>query len=244
MKREDRAKSKLNPPNFIPDEPHPEPNQKHTEKETTDRHVYIDSRVKIDFVEDIKKEKKASDEDETTHRKKQLFWTKVASVLLVITAFFTGCQLKVARDTFYASERPYIGVANINSNHQFIGDDGQPHASKGPTPQTTGLNIGAEIHNFGPVPGENYVASLITVIGNTATPMVEKEVPSILFPTQSRTYPAVIDGDVYRDVMQKRKRLTIQVRVSYDGPRSGYTYCDEQEYNPQWDEFEDLGPCT
>lgn len=87
------------------------------EKENTNRHVYIEPGAQIDFVEDFKKKYETAQTDTTTHNTKQLFWTKIASVLLVATAIFTGAQgwyarksAKIAQRQFETTTRPWIKV--------------------------------------------------------------------------------------------------------------------------------------
>lgn len=43
------------------------------EKESTKRHVYVEPGAKIDFVEDLRKQQKAQQDENTVQQKKQLF---------------------------------------------------------------------------------------------------------------------------------------------------------------------------
>jgi hypothetical protein len=72
--------------------PAPDPNSNRSKKESTNRHVYVEPGAQIDFVEDLRKEYRANQDKSTTHSEKQLFWTKVAAFLLLLTAGLTGWQ--------------------------------------------------------------------------------------------------------------------------------------------------------
>jgi hypothetical protein len=76
------------------------PKENSAQKETTNRHVYIEPGVQIDIVQDLKNQHKTErDEDKASH-KSQIFWTKVTAVLVLIYTLIMGYQLKVAKETF------------------------------------------------------------------------------------------------------------------------------------------------
>jgi hypothetical protein len=62
------------------------------EERSTKRHVYIEPGVKIDLVESLRKQQETAQNESTCHQQKQLFWTKVASALLFITAGLPAWQ--------------------------------------------------------------------------------------------------------------------------------------------------------
>jgi hypothetical protein len=62
------------------------------EERSTKRHVYIEPGVKIDLVESLRKQQEIAQNESTCHQQKQLFWTKVASALLFITAGLAAWQ--------------------------------------------------------------------------------------------------------------------------------------------------------
>jgi hypothetical protein len=90
----------------------------HGEKESTKRHVYIEPGAKIDLVEDLKKEYESANTDTSTHNQKQLFWAKITTALIVITAGFTFWQGYLTRriantgeDGLHLQTRPWLGVS-------------------------------------------------------------------------------------------------------------------------------------
>ncbi len=103
-----------------------------SQKENTNRHVYIEPGAKIDFVQDLRDKYDAAQKDSTSHSKDVLFWTKVSAVLLFIYAGLTFWQgyssqkaanaaksaaqtadqsLKDSRQTFRLENRPYVVIA-------------------------------------------------------------------------------------------------------------------------------------
>ena len=91
------------------------PEQDGGEEESTKRHVYVEHGVKIDLVEDLKQQQQSSEAHRSTHQKRQLFWTKVASGLLLLTAGLTAWQgfltrqiIKDASKQFRIDQRPYV----------------------------------------------------------------------------------------------------------------------------------------
>jgi hypothetical protein len=102
--------------------PAPQPKQNRSDNESTNRHVYIEPGARIDFVQDIKDKYDSAKRDETAQNKKQLFWTKIATVLLLLTAGFAGLQGYLTRDSirnntkqFQIDQRPYIWDSNVTS---------------------------------------------------------------------------------------------------------------------------------
>jgi hypothetical protein len=101
----------------------------YSEGDHTVRALYVEPGVQIDFVQDLKEKYDTAQGDDKTHKNKQLFWTKVAAGLLLLTAGFTGWQgystkkaadaatsaantanitLKDGQQRFRMEQRPYI----------------------------------------------------------------------------------------------------------------------------------------
>src|ERR1035438_264438 len=74
--------------------PHSNPKQDGPKKETTNRHVYVEPGVQIDFVQDLKDQHQAEQYKNTTNSNKQLFWTKVTAFLVLIYALLTFWQAR------------------------------------------------------------------------------------------------------------------------------------------------------
>jgi hypothetical protein len=102
-------------------DPHPDPKQDGGDKKSTNRHVYVEPGVQIDFVQDIREKYDAAQEKTTGHSKKILFWTIVSAILLFIYAGVTAYQAFLTRQIiinttkqFQAEQRPYISIMDIN----------------------------------------------------------------------------------------------------------------------------------
>jgi hypothetical protein len=114
----------------------PSSQQKHSEgqEKSTNRHVYVEPGVQIDFVDDLKKKYQSNQGDNATHSNKILFWTKVSAGLLFIyagLAWWQGCsarrsadaairatgdgerQIAVATEQFRQDQRAWIGVQSM-----------------------------------------------------------------------------------------------------------------------------------
>jgi hypothetical protein len=228
----------------IKNHPDPKPQKDGGEEKSTNRHVYIEPGTKIDFVEDLRKKYDTAQGDDSTHKTQQIFWTKVASVLLLLTAGFTGWQVKIARDTYYASQRPFVGANGIQPIYISFDSDGTPKITNAPTEKTTRLSFRAEIRNFGPVPGMNFKSDWKVSLGG----VVEKgdkipDHPHTIFPGQSVFLTGSVGGNPYLSLMKGEKTLEIEIRDEYDGAKH-YTECQKYQYAPDVNGFWNLGACT
>lgn len=91
------------------------------QKENTNRHVYIEPGVKMDFVQDLRDKFDAGQKDSASHSKKILLWTIISAALLFIYAGLTFWQGHIARKTlkttsefFQRDQRPYVFSTKIN----------------------------------------------------------------------------------------------------------------------------------
>jgi|ERR1700733_3804934 len=90
-----------------------ETQQKASEKESNNRHVYVEPGVQIDLVKDLRKTYEASQAEGTNHNKKQLFWTKVSAGLLFVYAalnLWQGYSAKRTADSALIDQRPYVVI--------------------------------------------------------------------------------------------------------------------------------------
>ncbi len=99
----------------------PPSGKKHTEgeKESTNRHVYVEPGVQIDLVQDLKKTYQSGQADSTTHNNKQLFWTKISAALLFIVALIYSLQLlqmvisnKLTRESVEVVQAAVVSLTN------------------------------------------------------------------------------------------------------------------------------------
>jgi hypothetical protein len=68
------------------------PNNDGTQKESKDRHVYVENGVQIDLVQDLRDDIKTAQTNNATDNRKQLFWARIAAFAAIGAAFFVGWQ--------------------------------------------------------------------------------------------------------------------------------------------------------
>jgi len=95
------------------------------EKESTNRHVYLEPGAKIDFVRGIREQYETAQIDDKTYKAEQLVWTKIAAGLLLLAAGFSGWQgyltrkaIRDAREHFIKDQRPYLWHSLLKFNLQ------------------------------------------------------------------------------------------------------------------------------
>src|SRR5712675_1333255 len=103
------------------------PKKAECEEKSTNRHVYVEPGVEIDLVQDLKKKYESSQTESAAHNRRQLFWTKITTVLLFLTAGFAGWQgwstrkasraaetaANVAKDSMQIDQRAWLAVTDI-----------------------------------------------------------------------------------------------------------------------------------
>ena len=206
------------------------------EKESTKRHVYIEPGAKIDFVEDLRKQQKAQQDENTVQQRKQLFWTKVAAALILLYTIFSGWQVKLARDTFIATNRPYIGVSGVPIWTPEAGTPDKPLKE---------FVFHADIKNFGTVPGTNFVFAWKVFLGGIEQTNSAKipDQPSTLFPGQSVYLRAEFGHDEFPAIASGEKTLVFETSYRYDGPSDTYVGCQKYHYSARSNAFFNLGNC-
>ena len=103
-----------------------DPYQDSSRKESTHCHVHIEPGAKIDFVDDLRHKYETSQTDEKTYKDKQLFWTKIAAGLLLLTAGFTYWQGHSSQQSADAAARAADAAKGANdlaqlSNRAWLG---------------------------------------------------------------------------------------------------------------------------
>jgi hypothetical protein len=146
---------KKNKPNPAKDQVHADQHDKHGEKETTKRHVYVEPGAQIDLVQDLKDEYKTANSQTSTSNQKQLFWAKVSTGLIAIYALITFLMYqanKKAADAAYTAaqmavldQRPWLYAERFTL-------DNEPKLYE-PIP------ISAWLSNSGKTPGLNMQSS-------------------------------------------------------------------------------------
>jgi|SRR5579864_3278022 len=84
--------------------------QEQAEKESTNRHVYVEPGVQIDLVQDLKQKYESAQQDNTAHNKKVLRWTQVSAVLFFISAALASKTVIDERDRFIRDQRPTMWI--------------------------------------------------------------------------------------------------------------------------------------
>jgi hypothetical protein len=153
--------------------PHPNPNQDGGKKENTNRHVYVEPGVKIDFVKDLREQHKTERHEDTTHNNRQLLWTKVGAGLVLIYAgltFWQSCSnhqaataaetsAKIATSTMQIDQRPWVYAKDDSSTDTIHMKAGDP------------LVAFVNIVNAGKTPAINVLANFyIEVVQNGSEP--------------------------------------------------------------------------
>jgi hypothetical protein len=188
--------------------------------------------------------------------KKWLTNISVAEVVTVLltaaiagtTVFYTVYSKKLVRisqRSFEASNRPYIGVDGIAIQHDGIGSDGKPFHSPHPTPQTNSWTFSATIKNFGTVSGTKFIAmEKIFIDGKELTAQSMPGKPFTMFPNQTiQIGQATFREPLYREIMDGKKQLEVEIFLNYDGVGGPYSECQKGHYEAELDRFINLGVC-
>lgn len=185
----------------------PPPKQKQSggEKESTNRHVYIEPGAKIDFVQDLREEYETAQSDDKTHKNRQLFWTKVAAGLLFATAGLTLWQaysshrtLNAIQEQFRLDQRPYISIIKFEIMDSIV--DGKPKANQAfeaGKPLIVNLNL----KNVGKSSAINTIFHYHVIFGNfdkfRIEPTDKGKNGLVLDPGAERTVTAISVKDPY-----------------------------------------------
>jgi hypothetical protein len=131
-----------------------------SEEKSTNRHVYVEPGVQIDFVKDLKQDYKAAQGDSTAQNKKQLFWTKVSAGLLLVYVGLTLWQARSAqksldtiREQFQREQRPYISITKFEIMDSVSGKRTEPQEFKIGRP----LEVNIAFKNIGKTVALNFV---------------------------------------------------------------------------------------
>jgi hypothetical protein len=92
-------------PNRTQGQMRPAQGEEHREKENTKRHVYVEPGVQIDFVEDLKREYKTANSQNSTHSERQLQWSKVSTGLIFVYALLTLLMYCATKKSADAAEK-------------------------------------------------------------------------------------------------------------------------------------------
>jgi hypothetical protein len=152
---------------------------------------------------------------------------------------------RIARDTFNAANRPYVGVNTVSVFHMGPDSKGNMVTSRDRTPQTTMLVFTVEIKNFGTAPALNAREDWRAFVDGVE--QGRSEVPASAtthFPTESTYLKGLIGTTDYRAIVESTKALEFQVTMGYDWPLHHEEECAKYRYNPTTNMFMSLGACT
>jgi len=153
----------------------------------------------------------------------------------------------IARDTFNAANRPYVGPNAVQV--VFVGQDGQGNLIRidHPTKQTTNMDYRVEIKNFGTIPASHCRIDWRIFFDGVEQPKV-KQVPAspvTLYPTGTQYLAGVIgsEKDYEGIVITGNEILTIETTVSYEWPKNQDGECTKHQYDRDMHGFMYLGKC-
>lgn len=129
------------------------PKQDGGEKESTKRHVYVEPGVKIDVVEDLKRQMETAHTESAAHNKKQLHWTiATAGLVFIYTGimFWQSCLLRrsneINREALESVQRAFVAYHGIEERRAKQGNrvfwEFQPtYENSGATPALDVINL-------------------------------------------------------------------------------------------------------
>jgi hypothetical protein len=167
----------------------------------------------------------------------------------MLYTIFSGWQvwvardtLKVARDTFNASNRPYIGVSRMNVHYFPHNATSMEQAGKIPASDTTRFSFSAEVKNFGQVPGtECKIRWRVFLDGVEMKESLVPDSPDSMFPSEEVGLVGNIGEKDYSAIQRGNAVLAVDVLAEYNGPSGHYKYCSRQQYTPNLHAFISLG---
>jgi len=167
-----------NKPKHPQNNPPATPNEKCRYPESTNRHVYVEPGVQIDFVKGIVEKYESAQEDNTTHGGKVLFWTKISAGLLLIYVGLTLWQaisshqsLMAIRDQFHQDQRPYISITKYEIMDPISGHRKEPQIFE----VGKGIHVNVEFKNVGKTVAVNMIPHYHLVFGKGVIDQIKTE---------------------------------------------------------------------
>jgi hypothetical protein len=133
-----------------------------------------------------------------------------------LSAYSTWKTAQVTKEILLTSQRPYIGTESVK-----FASEANP-------------TIVADVRNFGTVHAEDAVISIALDVNGKAlsgdSEPQRQEAPIVLSPAVPHHLYRHMSADTYRDVIQGKMNLVVEVRVRYRGPR-GDVHCYLMRHN-------------
>lgn len=152
----------------------------------------------------------------------------------------------VARQSFDFTNRPYIGIDQINIGYGIPGSD--ELAIPSPSPKVLEIakrmRTTVAIKNFGPVSGSNCVLTWRVLVDGNPIPMdtVGKDKPFTFLPTEVVALHSETKESDYARISRGESVLSFELTTEYDGPSQHYKECTKQQYSKDLHAYVNLGP--
>jgi hypothetical protein len=122
-----------------------------------------------------------------------------------LSAYATWKTAQITNEILLISQRPYIGTESVNFTDE------------------TNPKIVADLRNFGSVQAENAVISILLKVNGKAlssdSEPQQQKTPIVFSPAVPHRFYRHITAETYRDVVQGKANLVMEIRVRYQGPR-------------------------
>jgi hypothetical protein len=221
----------------------PPPNKENAkgDTETHNAQIVVTDGVKIDLVNDLRKQHEAEHEEAAAHNKKQLRWTKIGAFLIFVYASLTAWMAyetyvvaKITNRVFVEANQPHVGVYEV--------------VMRSPASNEPGQDVFMQVKNFGTAPAEQFRAKWGMYINEQPAPHLGEHTDAaiIINPGQSVVFRAHIGPPVLADVLSDNSRLSVEIHVAYKS-RIGtpYAECSKFVFAPNTRTFASYGPaCT
>jgi hypothetical protein len=142
-----------------------------------------------------------------------------------LSAYSTWKTAQVTNEILVTSQRPYIGVESVN-----LVDEANP-------------KVVVDVRNFGSVQAEDAMISIVLKVdgkalsGDSESQLQHASI--VLSPAVPHRFYRHLRPDTYREAVQGKTNLVVEIRVHYRGPRGdahcylalhGYDYIDRDFY--------------
>ena len=151
----------------------------------------------------------------------------IALLMVIVTAlsaYATWKTAQIANEILLTSQRPYIGTESINLI------------------DATSPKVVAELRNFGSVQAERTMISIVLIVNGKALPLdsepQREQAPVVLSPAVPHRFYRHVSTDTYRDAVQGKADLVVEIQVRYRGPRGDeHCYLTRDRFDPIDDFF-------
>jgi len=195
---------------------------------------------------------------QVTCKQEKNWWDKgkpfVEILGIALLAIYTGYTIKIfrannkaakiAQQTYDASERPYVGIEGVT--YESFDKNGKMADHRNIYfKEATQLEVQSAIKNYGPVPGTNFDSDWALFIDDKHIEFSKlPEFGKTIFPSQEVGFNGAMARTLYQDLISRKIRASVEIRISYDGPSAHYGYCNLYQFLMPPGQFVDLGKCT